>query len=115
MRVDIGAIVERADFFVAAIREKSKSRAAHRAHELIANMPNPCWAETEPGCTIFYGDEREAAFKIEALRYSALTWLRALIDPGLDWEPDAEWPQPDNLIAAIRDLEVFAPQNASTS
>ncbi len=115
MRVDVEPILERANFLVTAISDKSKSRASSESYDLLNAIPNPCWAETAPGCTIYYGDESIIAPKIEALRYSALTWLRALIDPNIDWEPDAEWPQPDNLIAAIRDLAVFAPQNASTS
>ncbi len=115
MRVDVEPILERANRFVGAIGDKSRSRASHEAYELLCRLPDPCWAETAPGCTVHYGAESEIAPKLEHLRYSALTWMRALIDPVLDWEPDAEWPQPDNLIAAIRDLAVFAPQNASTS
>ncbi len=115
MRVDVEPILERANLLVNAIALKSKSGASHDAYELLRALPDPCWAETAPGVTIHYGDESIVAPKIEALRYSALTWLRSLINPEVDWEPDAEWPQPDNLIAAIRDLEVFVTQNASTS
>lgn len=115
MRVDVEPIIKQADLLCIAISIKSKSRASHEAYELLGVIPNPCWAESAPGCTIHYGDESIVAPKIEALRYSALTWLRALIDPTLDWEPTAEWPQPDNLVGAIRDLSAFVPQNASSS
>ncbi len=105
MRVDVEPIIERAHLLVAAISDKSRSRSRSAAHQLLVALPDPTWAETAPGCAIYYGDESILAPSVEVLRYSALTWLKALVHPDTDWEPTAAWPQPDNLIAAIRDLE----------
>lgn len=113
--VSLERIIERSDALCVAIGLKSKSRASHEAYRLVTTLPDPTWAESAPGCTIYYGTEAEVAPRIEALRYSALTWLRALITPDTDWEPSAEWPQPDNLIAATRELAQYVPQNASSS
>ncbi len=115
MRVDLEPIIAHATLCTDAINRKSRSMASSGIYNLLRTLPDPTWAETAPGCTIYYGEERDIALRIEALRYSALTWLRALIDPDKDWEPSAEWPQPENLIAATRELAQYVPQNASTS
>ncbi len=109
MRVDITPIVRHAENLIESITAKSRSRASSDAHKLLLRFPDPTWAETAPGCTIWYNNEQELAQAIEALRYVALTWLRALISPDRDWEPTAEWPQPDNLIEAIRELAKYTP------
>ncbi len=108
MRVDVVPIIEQAVRLAAAIADKSKSRAAQEAHTLLTVMPSPCWAETAPGCTIYFNDEQGLAQKIEQLRYSVLTWLRALVDPRTDWEPSATWPEPVNLLDATRELAAYA-------
>lgn len=115
MRIDIAAALNQSDQLIEAITRKSRSLSSSAAHRLLSSLPDPTWAETAPGCAIYYGTEAEIAPRIEALRYSALTWLRGLIDPDKDWEPSAEWPQPENLIAATRELAQYLPQNASTS
>ncbi len=109
MRVDIEPLIEHAHRMEAAITRRSKSAASSATHNLLVSFPDPTWAETAPGCTIWYNGEQELAQAIEALRYVALTWLRALIDPSRDWEPSAEWPEPENLIQATRELAKFAP------
>lgn len=108
MRVDIVPIIEQAGRLAVAITDKSKSRAAQEAHTLLTIMPSPCWAETEPGCTIYFNDEHVMAQKIELLRYCVLTWLRALIDPRTDFEPSATWPEPVNLLEVTRELAAYA-------
>ncbi len=109
MRVDVNPIIEQACGLRNNIEDKSKSRASHYAHRLLCALPDPTWAETAPGCTIWYNGEQELAQAVERLRYVALTWLRALIDPSRNWEPTAKWPQPDNLIEATRELAKYAP------
>ncbi len=104
--LSVGHALNEADHLIRAIEAKSRSRAQNHAHRLLCALPNPTWAETAPGLTIYHGNQQELAQKIEILRYSALTWLRALIDPTKDWEPSAEWPRPENLIEATRELEI---------
>ncbi len=105
MRVDVASIIEQANKFLEAINAKSRSRARSEAHKLLCALPDPTWAETVPGCSIWYGDEINDAEQIEGLRYIALTWLRSLISNTRNWEPTAEWPEPDHLVKAIRGLE----------
>ncbi len=107
--VDLQSILACSENLRNAIRAKSKSRGSSAAYRLLCTLPDPTWAETAPGCTIWYNGEQELAQAIEALRYVALTWLRALIDPSRDWEPSAEWPEPENLIQATRELAKYAP------
>lgn len=115
MRIDLVPIVEMAANLLAAIDVRSKSRASSAAHQLLGMLPDPTWAETAPGMSIWYGTEAEAGQAIEALRTSCMRWLTWLIDPSSDCEPDNEWPRPGNLIEATRRLEAFMPQNASVS
>ncbi len=109
MRVDVEIVIGWAENLAIAISLKSRSKASHNAYRLLCALPDPTWAETAPGCTIWYNGEQELSQAIEALRYVALTWLRALIDPSRDWEPSAEWPEPANLLEATRELAKFAP------
>jgi hypothetical protein len=113
MRVAVAPIVEQAIRLSDSIYSKSKSRSSSAAYNLLCSIPDPTWAETAPGCTIWYNGEQELAQKIEGLRYVALTWLRALIDPSKDLEPSAKWPEPENLIQATRELAAYAPCEAS--
>ncbi len=106
MRIDVVPIIEQAVRLAAAIADKSKSRASQEAHTLLTIMPSPCWTETAPGCSITYGHEIDMAISIHKLHYSALSWLKALMSDH-DWEPSAEWPQPDNLIEATRELAKY--------
>jgi len=116
MRVYLPTTVDFAKTLLASIETKSKSCSMHTAHVLLTVMPSPCWAETAPGCTIYYGIEAEVAPKIEALRYSVLTWLRALINPEMSWEPSDPWPAPTALTEAIAALAPYCDgQNASVS
>ncbi len=110
MRVDVAGILIQSEQLIDSIAAKSKSRASSAGYRLLQTLPDPTWAETAPGCTIYYGNESGLAAAIEGLRYVALTWLRALIDPSRDWEPTAEWPAPENLIQATRELAQYTPQ-----
>ncbi len=112
MRVDVVPILEHANRLEDAITRRSKSIASSTAHKLLCVLPDPTWAETAPGCSIFYNNEQGLAQAIEGLRYVALTWLRALISPDRDWEPSAEWPQPTNLIEATRELAQYGPSES---
>ncbi len=112
MRVDVVPILEQALCLADAITAKSKSRSSSTAYRLLRELPDPTWAETAPGCSIFYNNEQGLAQAIEGLRYVALTWLRALISPDRDWEPSAEWPQPTNLIEATRELAQYGPSES---
>ncbi len=107
MRIDLTTVINQAEHLVHCISTKSRSRSMQAAHDLLCCMPSPCWAETAPGCTIYYGNEASMAIQLELLRYSALTWLRGLIDPDVAWEPNSEWPAPSNLVQAIRGLSEF--------
>ncbi len=109
MRVDIVPLVRHAENLTEAVAAKSRSRASSCAHKLLKLFPDPTWAETAPGCAIYYNDEQGLSQAIEGLRYVALTWLRALIDPSRDWEPTAEWPEPTNLVEATRELAKYMP------
>lgn len=112
MRLDLAPIIDQAQMLLTAIRAQSQSRASHAAHELLCKMPSPIWAETAPGCLIYYGFEREADQAMNVLRHNAMMWLRWLTE---DRQPGDEWPQPKRLTEAIQSLETFAPQNASVS
>lgn len=115
MRIDLVPIIVRANSLRHAIDGKSRSRSSSEAHKLLCAMPDPTWAETAPGYSVWYGVEAEASQAIEALRTSAMRWLTWLVNPESDCEPNNEWPRPENLIEATRRLEEFIPQNASVS
>jgi hypothetical protein len=119
MRVDLGPIVEQAKALIIAIEAKSESRSSHAAHVLLGVLPSPTWAETAPGCRIYYGEgERELESRLNLLRRQAMNWLGWLIDETHG--PNEEWPEPKILIQVTRLLggesvmDVFR-QNASVS
>ena len=55
MRIDLKPILNQATTLIAAIEAKSQSRASSAAHVLLCTLPDPTWAETAPGCRIYYG------------------------------------------------------------
>lgn len=115
MRIDLEPIVEAAHRVREAISAKSKSRASSEAYRLLAALPDPTWAETAPGCAIYYGAEAEVNENLNVLRQRAMHWLDWLLMEGLLDTPNPEWPEPHKLVEAIQKVAEYLPQNASTS
>ena len=112
MRIDLEPVLAQAQTLITAIEAQSQSRASHAAHVLLGILPDPTWAETAPGCLIYYGDERDVDAALNVLRRHAMTWLGWLTE---ERAPSDEWPKPKRLAEAIQSLEAFTPQNASVS
>lgn len=112
MRIDLDPVIEQAQTLLIAIEAQSQSRASHAAHVLLCMLPDPTWAETAPGCRIYYGAERDADAALNVLRRHAMTWLGWLTE---ERSPSDEWPKPKRLAEAIQGLAAFIPQNASVS
>ena len=104
MRIDTAPIIAQAQTLLTAIEAQSQSRASHAAHVLLGVLPSPIWAETAPGCLIYYGAEREADQAMNSLRHHAMQWLRWLTE---ERSPSDEWPKPLRLAESIQRLEAF--------
>ncbi len=104
MRIDLAPILDKAQALLSAIEAQSQSRASHAAHVLLCTLPDPIWAETAPGCRIYYGIEQEADLALNRVRRHTMIWLQWLIE---ERQPDDEWSKPRNLIEAVHHLESF--------
>ncbi len=109
MRVDVVPIIDAARELAEAISLKAVSRGRSAAHKLITALPDPSWADTAPGCSVYYNQEYEVAPEIEVLRSAAVTWYKALLALDADFPPDSAWPLPNKLTDATQNLAVFVP------
>jgi hypothetical protein len=114
MRIVLGPIMLEAYCLLDSIEAKSWSRSAASADRLLKLLPSPCWAETAPGCAIYYGDEQEATRRTNHLRLQAMNWMMRFCDPTISQEADDDWPTPARLDLAVTSLAEMN-QNASTS
>ena len=112
MNANLGQIITLAEALQGGVEAKSWYRAASTSHRCLCAMPHPAWAEHEPGIATYGPGERELNQALNQLRYTVLTWARALIHPGASWELNDQWPEPHALREAIEGLKGFVLQEA---
>jgi hypothetical protein len=104
MRINVQPILEKSGELLAAIEAKSLSRSASSADALLKLLPSPMWAETAPGCAIYYPGEKDTHDRINMLRRNVMRWMDRFVDPEISQESDDEWPVPTKLAEMVRRL-----------
>ncbi len=92
-----------------AILAKSLSRSTAAADQLLRLLPSPLWAETAPGCAIYYGDEKEVNTRMNLVRCHAMKWMERFVDESISQEADDDWPVPARLDLAVQRLAEYKP------